>query len=388
MKTSMMIRILLILLGALLSAHAALAYESKPKASDDEAAHSPTRQYTFAWQFIDDGEMAPRGGTSKGEQPKLLTEPSEEWKALQQPGLSSFERDRRAILAMAGDYRASFDFIEVANFTGAQQPTRPYQSWGTEKVYVLVDEGERIVLQHVLVMRIVKDDGSVIGPFVTKHWRQDWIYEPTHNLLYRGMQRWDWVSVPEDQRRGRWAQIVYQVDDSPRYGGVAQWHHHGNYSTWEGGEEWRPLPRREWSVREDYQVLVGSNRHSITPTGWVHEQQNNKVALAGPGQLRGQNPVLAREFGYNRYERVLEVDFSAGDAYVAATADFWAAIRNDWQRRFDEQGSVTLRGAPDKDRLFMPTFEHAQRIADGEDSADQDHVAKARELIDGYMLQE
>ncbi len=369
------------LAGTLLWVSSATAYDNRDSAADPTAQ----RQYTFAWKFIDGDAMSPRGGTTRGEALTLVDQPSPAWQALQEPGLSSFERDRRAILAMAGEYRASFDFIEVAGFVGAYQPSRPYQSWGTEKVYVIEDSAERIVLQHLLVMRMVKDDGSVVGPFVTKHWRQDWVYEPSHTLAYRGMHRWDWVEVPESQRRGSWTQIVYQVDDSPRYGGVGQWQHHGNYSSWEGGEGWRPLPRREWSVRSDYQVLVGSNQHTITPTGWVHEQQNNKLALAGNGLPRAADPVLAREFGYNRYELITGMDFGAGDAYLTATEPFWALIRAEWESRFRREGRLQLRGAPDQDRLFMPAFEYAQALADGELAADQDLPMKARQFVDGYL---
>ena len=40
----------------------------------------------------------------------------------------------------------------------------------------------------------------------------------------------------------------------------------------------------------DYDVLVGTNRHTITPTGWVQEENNLKLAL-------NQKRFLAREYG-------------------------------------------------------------------------------------------
>ena len=43
-----------------------------------------------------------------------------------------------------------------------------------------------------------------------------------------------------------------------------RWEHFGNVSTWLSSTTWRPLPRREFSVRKDYDVLVGTNRHTIT----------------------------------------------------------------------------------------------------------------------------
>jgi hypothetical protein len=69
------------------------------------------------------------------------------------------------------------------------------------------------------------------------------------------------------------------VDDSPRYAARGRWQHAAGVSTWISDETWRPLPRREFSVRKDYDVLVGTNRHTITPTGWVQEENNVKLAL-------------------------------------------------------------------------------------------------------------
>ena len=87
--------------------------------------------------------------------------------------------------------------------------------------------------------------------------------------------------------KGSWSQFVYQVDDSPRYEGFGEWKHYQNSSTWKSNETPRPLPRREKSVRSDYDLIIGTNIHTITPSGWVHEQNNNKVTLEGGGELKG-----------------------------------------------------------------------------------------------------
>lgn len=317
------------------------------------------RQYTFSWKFLDESSLAPRGGTTTGSAVQPVTQPTAEWQALQAPGLSAFERDRRAILAMAGAYRASFDFIEVAGFTAAFQPDKPYQSWGTEKVYVLEDKGTAIVLQHLLVMTMVGEDGKTETPFVVKHWRQDWHYEPQDQLVYRGHNTWQRVAVPAAQRKGQWRQTVYQVDDSPRYSGVAAWQHLGNYSAWSDADGWRPLPRREFSVRNDYQVLIGNNRHIITPTGWVHEQANLKVKLDAAGHLLPKDAVVARELGFNRYERIEGYDWSPGDRYLQATEPVWSEVRRQWDRLIARPEPLRLKGAPDKDSLFVPLYEYA-----------------------------
>jgi uncharacterized protein DUF6607 len=374
-----------VLAMAFLATVPVFAYEEK---KPESPAATPARQYTFSWQFTDGGAMAPRGGTTKGPEVTLATEPSEAWKRLREPGLSALERDRRAILAMAGGYRVSFDFIEVAGFDGPYEPKKPYQSWGTEKVYVIEDRGDFISLQHLLVTTVVGDDGKAEGPFVTKHWRQDWQYEPESEFVYRGNNTWQPVAVPESDRKGAWRQSVYQVDDSPRYSGVGRWEHFGNYSTWVGGEGWRPLPRREYSVRDDYQVLLGTNRHTITPTGWVHEQQNNKVALDASGAPVADRPVVGREFGFNRYELIRDYDFSAGDRYLAATQPLWEAVRAEWTSLLSGTEPVHLKGAPDRDKMFMPLFEMAEALekAPAPDAAARAKLqADARAKVRAYV---
>ncbi|MDQ3196076.1 MAG: hypothetical protein M3Q32_06820 [Pseudomonadota bacterium] len=354
-------------------------------AAAEDAKTPGARQYTFAWGFVDGSRMEPRGGTTKGPPVKLMTEPTEDFKRLQEPGLSSFERDRRAILAMAGGYRTSFDFLEVAGFTKGFKPDRPYQSWATERVYVLEDRDQFISLQHLLVMSILDKDGKVQGPFVTKHWRQDWQYQPADQFVYRGDNTWQRVRVPEDSQRGAWRQSVYQVDDSPRYSGVARWQHFGNLSSWESPEGWRPLPRREFSVRNDYHVLIGTNRHIILPTGWVHEQQNLKVALGEDDKPRAAEPVIAREFGYNRYERIQEFDWSAGDRYLASTAPLWKAVRKEWADLIAGEQPLRLRAAPDKDQLFIPLFEHAEKLVEGEKVSTAATAAFAAKAVADYL---
>jgi hypothetical protein len=354
----------------------AFAYENqKPQAAESP----PQRQYTFAWKFVEGDAMSPRGGTTRGAPVTLAAAPSAAWQRLQEPGLAGFERDRRAILAMAGEYRVSFDFIEVAGFDGVYQPKRPYQSWGTEKIYVIEDRGNFISLQHLLVSRHIGDDGKIGGPMVTKHWRQDWQFEPENQFVYRGRNTWQNVPVPAQARPGAWRQSVYQVDDSPRYSGVGRWEHFGNYSTWTGGEGWRPLPRREFSVRDDYHVLAGTNRHTITPTGWLHEQQNNKVVLDASGSPDQNKPVVGREFGFNRYELITGFDFSAGDAYLTATEPMWRAVRAEWNTLLAADAPLKLKGAPDRDQLFMPLFEMADAL---EKAPPADAAAKAKLLAD------
>ena len=182
---------------------------------------TPSPPYVFSWPFLDpDHEMAPRGGTTRGPVVSLAEEPSLAWQRLQTAGPEPRARDRAAILAMAGDYRTSFDFLETVVFAPGGRPARPYRSWGTERVYVVDDREDFVSLQHVLEMFVVDENGETQGPFVQKHWRQDWQFEPESLLVYVGERSFEVRAVSAEQRRGAWSQTVYQVDDSPRYGSI------------------------------------------------------------------------------------------------------------------------------------------------------------------------
>jgi hypothetical protein len=330
-------------------------------------------RYTFSWPLLDGAAPKPRGGTSRGAPVTLDREPSPAWQALQAPGLSAQERDRRAILAMAGTYRVSFDFLEVASYVPPPRPLGPYQSWGTEKVYVDKDEPGFVSLVHILEMRLLDKDGKVSEPMVVKHWRQDWTYEPAAIVEYQGRDRWQRRPVADAERRGAWSQAVYQVDESPRYAGVGRWQHSASFSTWLSSETLRPLPRREWSVRDDYHALQGTNRHTVAPAGWTQEENNLKAVLTAQRDADAAQPYLGREYGMARYERLRDADFAAADRYYERTRGFWDRVRSGWAAAFDQQGVVTLRGPVDKLGLYKPLFARADRIEEtGAASGDDD----------------
>lgn len=321
------------------------------------------RQYTFSWQFESEDALAPRGGTSRGAPVKLAAGPSEQWLYLRAPGITKFERDRRAILAMAGDYRTSFDFIETVGFAADFEAARPYQSWGTERIYVAEDTGRRIVLQHVLSMVIQTEEGELLGPFVQKHWQQEWVYEPQSLHVYAGGENWQRIEAANAEQR--WAQSVYQVDDSPRYAALGRWEHSNSYSAWKSDETWRPLPRRESSVRDDYSVLIGTNRHTILPVGWVQEEENLKTLLNEHNEVSADTPFLARELGVNRYELIEDFDFSAADDYWQATQSFWSDVRDAWRSIFSSREQFEFVESVDEAPLWQSMFEYAAQLEAG-----------------------
>ena len=343
------------------------------------------RQYTFSWLFSESSEMKPRGGTTTGQTIALDKSLNKRWTALQEPGLSAFDRDRRAILAMSGGYRTSFDFLETVGFTQNHRPAKPYQSWGTEYVYLVQDKGDFISLQHVMVMYFQGDSELSPKPMVMKHWRQDWHFQDTKLLTYQGFDTWQETLHTTDQVQGKWSQSVYQVDDSPRYQALGHWEHDGNYSSWVSEETWRPLPRREFSVRSDYNVLIGTNRHTITPGGWVQEEENLKAKLDLPGKLALATPILAKELGLARYERIVDHDWKPGDDYWKKTGPFWKLVRDTWRKVINENVRVALDSDKQKESpLFMEIFGLARQFENLQDPGKMRTIIES--TISSYLV--
>lgn len=244
---------------------------------------------------------------------------------------AGFEQDRADILAMAGNYRVRFDMQESTRWDPAYTPLARSTSGGHEVVRVIEDSGRRIVLQHLLVAEM---DGK---SFVIKHWRQDWQYEPERILAYADRNRWAWQEVPAEQRAGRWSQTVWQVDDSPRYAGVGRFETEAGVRRWQSGPSWRPLARRDAVRKPVYDRYLSINRHQNGPDGWIHWQDNSKLALRD-----GRLVPIVQEYVLNSYGRFDGYDVKAADDYWAATADYWAAVRNEWARIAEEKGGIAI----------------------------------------------
>ena len=353
------------------------------KGSDSVAVsdQTPPRQYTFSWMFAESDSMKPRGGTTSGPEVQLDTRTSEAFSGLQAPGLDDRERDRRAILAMAGDYRTSFDFIETIGFTESYQPRAPYQSWGTERVYVVANEPEFVSLQHIIVMHFLDADGFESDAMVVKHWRQDWQYEDAEVHAFQGRGAFARRVLDQASQKGAWTQTVFQVDDSPRYEAVGRWTHAPGVSYWQSDDRRRPLPRREFSVRDDYQALYGSHRITITPAGWTQEEDALKLVLDENNRPSSSQPYLAREAGLSRYDRVLDYDFSAGDEYWQNTGAFWSRVRHYWDALYKAESAFSFVKSAEGMPMFMALFGMAGE--DFESEAEMDRAIAA--LLASYV---
>lgn len=263
------------------------------------------------------------------------------------------EADRAAILAMLGEYRVSFAFDETVVLQPGYARQKEKRSGAYEVVVLVEDSPERIVLQHLLVGR---------GGHVTKHWRQDWLWQAEERLEFSADQTWSLRPIPAELTRGAWTQCVYEVSDAPRYCGTGRWNHRYGNATWTSDRTWRPLPRREYTVREDYNALNVENRHTITPDGWTHEQDNSKARRRPDGSTES---VLVREFGFNDYHRIEGHDFGPAYRYWEATAGYWALVRQEWARRAATGGGIHLDTPVDGMPMIVATFTQAGEVEKG-----------------------
>ena len=124
---------------------------------------------------------------------------------------------------------------------------------------------------------------------------------------------------------------------------------------------WRPLPRREYTRRSDYNALDVVNRHTIVRGGWTHEQFNTKVQR----NADGSQVEIAREFGFNDYIKTTEVNFKPARDYWAATAPFWAQVRQRWDGFLGQPPGVHLKTKLDGMAMIMPLFQQAEEIQGG-----------------------
>ncbi|RPE80934.1 DUF6607 family protein [Vulcaniibacterium tengchongense] len=262
-------------------------------------------------------------------------------------------RDRASILAMRGEYAVDFAFDETVLLQPGYERRPAQRSGGDETVIVVEDGPARIVLQHILV-----DPES---GHVTKHWRQDWTYEAPSRFEFAEDQTWRVRPLPAEQTRGAWTQCVYEVSDAPRYCGTGRWTYDNGIATWTSDPSWRPLPRREYTKRDDYNAIRAVNRHTITPDGWTHEQFNTKV-LRKPD---GAQVELAREFGFNDYRRTRDVDFAPAYRYWEATRDYWAGIRARWAAYLERPPGLRLKTKVDGMAMIVPLFEQAGALEKG-----------------------
>tara|TARA_B100001093_G_scaffold236392_1_gene226452 strand:+ start:247 stop:1152 length:906 start_codon:yes stop_codon:yes gene_type:complete len=256
-------------------------------------------------------------------------------------------QDADAIKKMCGCYEITFNFAETFNYSNdpLYKPSKTKVSKALEWAGLVTDERGKIQIQHIL------QAGNPSDPMIIKHWRQDWLFENTDLYMYNADNNWSFVQKTKSEVKGQWTQRVFQVDDSPRYEGSGSWMHVDGKSYWENITP-APLARREFTARNDYNILMRGNRHEITKYGWVHDQDNHKVI-----REKGKDDViLAKEKGYNTYVKVDDSRCTAAVNWWKENENKWRMIRSKWDEVYERNQDLTLESKVDNKPLYKHLF--------------------------------
>ena len=261
-------------------------------------------------------------------------------------GQTKKEQDREAIKKMEGCYKVTFSFSETFSSVKDYVYHDKKFDQGIEYVKIIEETENKIVLQHLLV---------VSDSMIVKHWRQDWIYENQNLLVYDKDQTWKNIQITTAEAKGTWTQKVFQVDDSPRYEGYGTWIHVDGRHFWESKAD-APLPRREHTKRDDYNVMGRFSHIEIFNDGWVLEQDNDKIVRSSE-----KDEIICAEKGI---ERFYTGDYNCQPAidYWNKNQEFWKVVREVWTEKL-ASGTIHLELMKGGNIIYMKFFELAETTA-------------------------
>jgi hypothetical protein len=260
-------------------------------------------------------------------------------------------KDKPNVDKLCGCFEVEFKYAETFS------PNKDYKfhdreeiSGGTELIFPVETSDKKIVMQHLLV---------ITDSMIIKHWREDWTYENPTIWKYKGDKVWVKEQLKPEQVKGKWTQSVWEVSDAPRYQGASEWVNVDGKTFWQNTVD-APLPRREYSVRSDYNILKRTNRLVLNKDGWVHEQDNQKII-----RKDGTDKLLAEEKGINTYKRVDDSQCAAAKAYWEKSKNYWTKVRKTWDDYVAKHSTVELKAEVDGKVLHDHLFALEKEIKSG-----------------------
>jgi len=242
--------------------------------------------------------------------------------AQQGPGKKDIEK-------LCGCFGVDFKYAETCSpDKNYKYHDRDLTSSGIELAIPIENTDKKIVIQHLLI---------VSDQMIVKHWREDWTYENPIVLKYKGDRQWVKETLTANNVAGKWTQTVWEVSDAPRYQGVSEWVSTDGKTFWQNTAD-APLLRREYTTRNDYNVLRRGNRIVLNDSGYVHEQDNQKIIRTG-----NIDKLLVEEKGINSYVRLKDSDCQAAKIYWEKNQAFWAKVRLAWDEYLAKNNSVVLQ---------------------------------------------
>jgi hypothetical protein len=258
---------------------------------------------------------------------------------------------RQNIEKLCGCYEVEFKYAETFSpDTAYKFHDRDEINGGLELILSIESSDKKIVLQHLLV---------ITDSMIIKHWREDWTYENPTLFNYQGNKVWTREQLKPEEVKGKWIQSVWEVSDAPRYQGASEWIQTDGKTFWQNTAD-APLPRREYSVRHDYNILRRTNRIVINADGWVHEQDNQKII-----RNNGTDKLLVEEKGINSYKKTGDSKCAAAKAYWEKNKLYWSKVRKAWEDYLATYSSVTVKDKADGKPLHDYLNELADQFAKG-----------------------
>ncbi len=284
---------------------------------------------------------------------------------------NKLDQDRETIKSLAGFYKVTFNYAETFSPDDDYKFHERHRSSAKEIAIILEDSPKKIVIQHLLVMR---GDSMII-----KHWREDWTYEDPEILKYDKDNAWKKVALPTNDVKGKWTQKVFQVDDSPRYQAIGTWTHIDGKHQWQSNAD-SPLPRRESSERNDYNVLNRGNTLYLTANGWMFEQDNKKMIRSASG-----DKLLAMEKGLEEFVKTDPKSFGYAQTWWKQQESFWKDARATWDAVFAENNYLKLNLKIDNKLLYEQFFALGDQSAKEKWSSEKNRE-NIKKVIEAYLV--
>jgi hypothetical protein len=252
-------------------------------------------------------------------------------------GLHAQADGKKIVDKLCGCFEVSFKYAETFAPSSDYKFHEREEIGGTAELALPIEVSDKkIVIQHLLV---------VGNNTVVKHWREEWTYENPVIWKYKGDRTWVKEALPAEQIKGKWTQSVWEVADEPRYQGFSQFVNLDGKIVWQNTTD-APLPRREYSVRSDYNILKRTNRLNITDSGYLHEQDNQKIIRSN-----GTDKLLVEEKGHNIYKRIAESECAAAKEYWEKNEVYWGKVRKVWANYIATHNSISLKNKIDDKML-------------------------------------
>jgi hypothetical protein len=279
-------------------------------------------------------------------------------------------KDKPNIDKLCGCYEVEFKYAETFSpDTSYKFHDRDEISGGLELILPVEVSDKKMVLQHLLV---------IADSMIIKHWREDWTYENPTIFRYHGNKLWAKEQLKPEDVKGKWTQTVWEVSDAPRYQGTSEWINTDGKTSWQSTAD-APLPRREYSVRNDYNILRRTNRIVLNNDGWVHEQDNQKII-----RDKGTDKLLVEEKGINSYKKVDDKKCAAAKVFWEKNKGYWAKVRTAWENYLSSHSSVELKDKVEEKPLHQYLTELGSEFAKGK-VKEQDVDARIKASLEKFI---